>query len=200
MCASGVLLSSWATGVGHNPHPVPLVRGANGRSRYAVPLRVIPARGQVSENASKHGSSVRAKHTWNVLQQHDAGSHLANDPPEVEPKIALVGPSGALAGEAVRLARDAAKDEIHESAPWSPVEGLDVVPDGCGLQPPVTHSLLNEPLAVWVSLDVADCSAESDGLEGCTADSASGTNVQAIHLRTRLPFPALPWLVALESG
>jgi hypothetical protein len=40
-------------GVGHKPDSIPPVRGASGRSRYAVPLRVIPARGQVSENTSE---------------------------------------------------------------------------------------------------------------------------------------------------
>jgi hypothetical protein len=53
MCASGVLPSSWATGVGHKPDPVPPVRGADGASRDAVPFRVIPARGQVAENTSE---------------------------------------------------------------------------------------------------------------------------------------------------
>jgi hypothetical protein len=46
-------IAEHARGVGHKPDPVPPVRGANGRSRYAVPLRVIPARGQVSENTSE---------------------------------------------------------------------------------------------------------------------------------------------------
>jgi hypothetical protein len=52
-CASGVLPSSFATGVGHNPDPVPVVRCANGRSGNAMPLRIIPERGQVSENGCK---------------------------------------------------------------------------------------------------------------------------------------------------
>jgi hypothetical protein len=40
-------------GVGHKPESVSLVRGANGGSWYAVPFRVIPERGQVSENSAK---------------------------------------------------------------------------------------------------------------------------------------------------
>ena len=38
-----------ALGVGNEPDPVAAVRGADGGSRYAVPLRVVPARGQVCE-------------------------------------------------------------------------------------------------------------------------------------------------------
>jgi hypothetical protein len=45
-----------AAGVGNKPDPVPPVRGTNGASRNAVPLRVIPARGQVSENSPESSS------------------------------------------------------------------------------------------------------------------------------------------------
>ena len=81
-CASGVLPSSCATGVGHKPEPVAAVRGANGRSRDAVPLRVIPARGQVSENSVESSASEGG----DVLHDDVAGSKLANEPREVPPK------------------------------------------------------------------------------------------------------------------
>jgi hypothetical protein len=42
-----------ASGVGNNPDPVSLVRGANGGRWYAIPFRIVPERGQVSENNSK---------------------------------------------------------------------------------------------------------------------------------------------------
>jgi hypothetical protein len=48
-----------ASGVGNNPEPVPPVRGANGGSGYAVPPRIIPERGQVSENVSKSSTKER---------------------------------------------------------------------------------------------------------------------------------------------
>src|SRR5215831_11790159 len=68
--ASGVFPSSCATGVGHNPDSVAAVRGTNGRSRYAVPFRVVPARGQVSEYPS-HSSS---KESCDVFHDDVAGS------------------------------------------------------------------------------------------------------------------------------
>jgi hypothetical protein len=55
-CIDGAIMFAFAVGVGNKPDPVAAVRGANGTSRNAVPLRVIPARGQVSEN-SLHSSS-----------------------------------------------------------------------------------------------------------------------------------------------
>src|SRR4051812_8917921 len=67
---SPVSFQSRAIGVGHDPDPVPPVRSANGCSRYAVPFRVIPDRGQVPEN-SLHSSS---KESWDVLHDDVAGS------------------------------------------------------------------------------------------------------------------------------
>jgi hypothetical protein len=57
-------------GVGHQPEPVTSVRGANGGSGYAIPLRVIPARGQVSENSPESSS----KESCDVLHDDVAGS------------------------------------------------------------------------------------------------------------------------------
>jgi hypothetical protein len=36
--------------VSDEPEPVPLVRGADGARRDAIPVRVVPERGQVPEN------------------------------------------------------------------------------------------------------------------------------------------------------
>ncbi len=47
-----------ATGVGNDEYPITSVRGTNCESRYAVPFRIIPARGQVSEYVSKEPSIV----------------------------------------------------------------------------------------------------------------------------------------------
>jgi hypothetical protein len=61
-----------ASGVGHDVDPVTEVRGTDGGSRYAVPLRVIPERGQVPEYVSE--PSVSPKEPWDVLHEHEAGS------------------------------------------------------------------------------------------------------------------------------
>ena len=88
---SGVMVRAIAEherGVGHAPVPcsddenaVAAVRGANGGSWYAVPFRVIPARGQVTENAAKPVS----KESWDVFQQCCTGSKNANESREFGP-------------------------------------------------------------------------------------------------------------------
>jgi hypothetical protein len=57
-------------GVGNHEDPVTSVRGTDGGSGYAIPLRVIPDRGQVCEYVS-HPSSKQA---WDVLQDRVTGS------------------------------------------------------------------------------------------------------------------------------
>jgi hypothetical protein len=59
-----------SVGVGNNPEPVPQVRGANVGSAYAVPFRIIPERGQVSENSLNPPS----KQCCDVLHDDDAWS------------------------------------------------------------------------------------------------------------------------------
>jgi hypothetical protein len=71
----GAIMFALAVGVGNNPHSVSAVRGADGGSRYAIPRRIIPARGQVAEN----GSHPETKQAWNVFHDHEARSKLANE-------------------------------------------------------------------------------------------------------------------------
>ena len=62
-----------ASGVGNNPNPVPPVRRTNGGSRYAMPLRIIPDLGHVSEN----GSQPSTKERCHVLQHSVSRSNHA---------------------------------------------------------------------------------------------------------------------------
>jgi hypothetical protein len=98
-----VFSASFAVGVGHKPDPISDVRGTEGASRYAVPLCVVPERGQVPENVAKPPS----KEPWDVLHEHVAGSKKANETGVFGPHPSLVclgeleaGGTDGLAGEA----------------------------------------------------------------------------------------------------
>src|SRR5580704_16974102 len=69
-CASGVLPSSCATGVGHNEDPLAYMGGTDEARRYAIPFRVIPERGQLSEYVSHPERSE----SWGVLHEDVPGS------------------------------------------------------------------------------------------------------------------------------
>lgn len=60
-------------------------------------------------------------------------------PAGVAPEISRVEASLLPPGEAVRLARDAANESIHEAAPWAAVEGSHIRVDSCWSQ----ETLLN---------------------------------------------------------
>lgn len=118
--------SSLDVGVGQNPKPFSSVRRSNVIRSQHAPLRIVPRRGQLSENGSKVGVS---KETWDVLQEAESRSYLANDPDSVGPHISLVLISAALAGDGERLARESRSDNIHRSTPRSTVKGSDVIPN-----------------------------------------------------------------------
>jgi hypothetical protein len=102
-------LPSDAFGVGHEPDPVTEVRGANGRRWNAVPLRVIPERGQVPENSAKPPS----KEICDVLHEDVAGSKLANQAGVLAPKTRpLAFDPRSSAGDAEVLAGEAAAEHI----------------------------------------------------------------------------------------
>jgi hypothetical protein len=68
------LFKPCAVGVGNDPDAISNVVGANGASRYAVPFRIIPERGQVSEN-DIHPSM---KQVIDVFHDDEFRSYLAN--------------------------------------------------------------------------------------------------------------------------
>lgn len=131
--------------VGDEPEAVPLVRGANGGSWDAIPLRVIPERGQVPENAVE---PPRAE-SWDVLHDRISGAKLANDPSELRPKTRAgsVDP-GSLAGEADVLAGEATADQVHRLEVVG-ADGADVV-ETLG----IWKVLGEDGLAVGVELDL----------------------------------------------
>lgn len=109
MWASGVLLSSFATGVGHNENALPKVRGTNRGRRYNVPLRVIPERGNVRENISQSFG----RKSGDVLHDDDSGSKIANKAGELGPEPARVARALSLTGETDWLAREAASEDVN---------------------------------------------------------------------------------------
>jgi hypothetical protein len=117
----GAFWFALAVGVCNNPYPVPPVRRTNGGSRYAVPLRVIPDLGQVSENTVKAPS----KQSCDVLHDGVSGSNLANKTGVFAPEPGAVAiDAGALSGVADVLAGKTSADNVN----WSSVDGARGLP------------------------------------------------------------------------
>ncbi len=104
------LSASAVIGVGNKPEPVSSVRCTNGGSWYAVPLRIKPERGQVSENSLKPPS----KECCDVLHDDVAWSKLANKSGVLRPKAApLALNSRAFSCNTDVLAGEPAADDIN---------------------------------------------------------------------------------------
>jgi hypothetical protein len=98
-----------AFGVGHNPDAVASVSGAKGGSWYAMPLRIIPERGQVSENAVQPST----KESCDVFHDDISGLKLANKTGKFRPQAAsLPFDASTSSGERYVLTGEAADDAI----------------------------------------------------------------------------------------
>jgi hypothetical protein len=90
------------------------------------PPRIIPHRGQVSENDSE---SPRSE-SWGVFHVDVPRHHLANDAGELSPQPgALASESFATAGKADILARESTRYHVNKAAPWSSVKGAHIIPN-----------------------------------------------------------------------
>gem|GEM_PF-2477638 len=128
----GPIVASVAVGVGHSPvresgfsgsrsdvslamrvrndeDSITEVIGANGCRWNAIPFRIIPARGQVSE----YNVQPSRKQRCDVLHDDEAWSKLANDPGKFSPQAGTFAfNSGSLSCIANVLAGEASADEI----------------------------------------------------------------------------------------
>jgi hypothetical protein len=109
----GVLSLLDALGVGHNPDAIASVRGAKGGSWYAMPFRIIPDRGQVSENAVQPST----KQSCDVLHDDISGLKLANKTGKLRPEpTSLAINASTFSGKADVLTREAADDALNGKA------------------------------------------------------------------------------------
>jgi len=98
-----------AVGVCNNPDPIAAVVGTKAGSWYAMPFRIIPERGQGSENRLQPSRKQRA----DVLQDNETGSQFANKTGDlVEQAATLAFKPCPKPCEANVLAWEAAADDI----------------------------------------------------------------------------------------
>jgi hypothetical protein len=81
------------------------------------------------------------EHSRHVFQEDPFGFCIPDNAGCIGPEVALVCGSLPLAGDAVRLARDTAHDEIHRSTPRPAEEGSEISPKRCRIKPSVRHPL-----------------------------------------------------------
>jgi hypothetical protein len=105
----------------------------------AVPFNTEPERGQGAENLSEPSSSVDSKEPWNVLQEDETRSNVAKNPRDERPDPTLVCGASSTAGVAGWLTRESCRNDIHQAAKRSAVEGCEIVPYRSEIQGLVFH-------------------------------------------------------------
>jgi hypothetical protein len=96
-----------------------------------VPDCIEPVFGKVGQDMLK---SMPRKETWDVLQEHEAGSHTHNEPKDRRPEPPGVVDAFSLPGTAPRLAGKTRRHDVHASAPFRRWEGLNAIPDRRAIQ------------------------------------------------------------------
>jgi hypothetical protein len=144
-------------GVGNNPNAIPFMGRAKSSNWYAVPLRIIPERGQVSENTVKPST----KQSCDVLQQYELGSKVANEAAYFGPQTRSGAvKSSAFSGEADVLAGEPAADDIDGNS----VSGQSV---GCEFSNVMVAGNLGPVLLEDAAGELLDL-AKGDGLEAAS--------------------------------
>lgn len=148
---------------GQEPESLAKVGGSNvGRSEQ-TPFRIEPETGKVFEDVGESSDSASGVESRDVLQEHETGSHVSNDLRDPRPEPTIIVSSSASARSRPGLAREAGSDEIHSLTPRGPVEGLEVVPDGAGVECSGLHVLGEDGGGVGIALDSADDSDRESG-------------------------------------
>lgn len=175
-------------GVGHKPNPVAQVWSTDSGRRYAVPFRVIPDLGQVSENSTEPSSGSFAgasKKTSDVLHKEEPGLYLANETNHFGPESASrTFKPGTTTSDGKVLAREAT--------------GNDIDCDSIGSEPSCSegsHIVIDRHLGPVFRKDAAReflNLAERDGLEPARALQAKAEATDAAEQIEKLELRHLP--------
>ncbi len=122
-----------------------------GRS-YTNPFRIVPERGQPSENV--FNSSM--KEAWDVLQEQSPRSYLASQSLDVRPEPPGILGSELSAGDTERLTGESPDDPIHSVNKRGAIEGSGIRPNRRRLQPARFNMVNQERGGLKLSFHVAE--------------------------------------------
>lgn len=167
------LRESIPVAVGHEPEPLPPVRGTNGSRGEQTPLRIEPEGGKIVEDFGKPSPNK----SGDVLQDDVFGCHVSDDAPHVGPEVSVVVNATSLACSGERLARQAGSDDMNSSTPRCAIEGREIVPDRAEIQSRFFHPFHENGRCVAVPLNTTNGSYA----EGCEGDGESAVAVAEVE-------------------
>ena len=104
-----------------------------------------------------------AKKSWDVLQKRELRSYLTKDTDRFGPEVPLIVRAAPFSHDRERLARISRSDDVHRVAPWSAIEGSNVVPDNSLIQGRVFHPRHESGCGEGFPFDMAHSSICRDG-------------------------------------
>jgi hypothetical protein len=146
-----------ACALGHKPEPFASMGRANGGRGEQTPFRIEPEFGKITEDMGKSCPN----NSWDVLQEHVLGFHVADDPCDFGPEPTVVVSAQLATGAAERLAGETGSDESHAATPCASVEGAQVRPDRSLIQLLRFHPGHESGRCVGVPLNVSHGTGDS---------------------------------------
>lgn len=163
-----------ARGVGQEPEPFALVRGANGGCGEQPPFRIPPVFGKVGEDVRQPVSNKLG----DVLQEQEPRSHVTNALPDGRPEPPVIVNTEPLTRTRERLAGEAGSDEIHAATERSTIERGEVRPDRRSIQVRLFHPCHESGRCVGIPFNVSHGSGGDSGeSEGELHAGVSGAEV-----------------------
>jgi hypothetical protein len=147
-----------------------LVRGPDLRRCPQCRRSSVAHRLEVSKDERCSGRQMTA----DVLDDDEAGLEGADEVGGVGPEVALVLDALLLASRAPGLTRDPPNDAIHDSTPRARIEGGEVAPDRCRIQPPFFHASDQVRDCEGFPFDVTDRASA----EACSSESVVEAEVE----------------------
>jgi len=102
------------------------MRGSHVTCGEHAPFRIVPERGQVTEDAPEESPSVGSKQPWYVLQDREPGSSLTNAPGKFGPQPSLIILTSLLACHAHGLAGKSTTHNVYRFG-RTPIHLSDII-------------------------------------------------------------------------
>lgn len=117
-----------------------------------------------------------------VFEEYESGIAFPDDAGDMGPEMARISFAEAPSGNREWLARVARSEDIHEAAPWSAVEGGNVVPDRCRIQGLVCHPRHESGCCEGFPLDVTHSPVSGTGdVEAEVEPAGTGAQGEAVQ-------------------
>ena len=141
---------------------VPLSDGENEEALAPVGRADFRRREEARRKAVAHADQsagdfgeAEAEMMGDILEEDKGRLDLADDAGDMRPEVPWVLRAPALARDGERLARIARSDDVHRAAPWTAVEGGNIVPDNSLIQGRVFHPRHESGCRVGFPFDMA---------------------------------------------